>query len=489
MQQQPEEVGVVAGMTHEGEGVVREGKTAFVAGALAGERIRFRRVRRHKQHDDGALLEVLEPARDRVVPRCPHFGLCGGCALQHLDPASQIAGKQRELQENIERIAKVTPDEWLEPMRGPEWNYRRRARLGVKYVAKKGRVLVGFRERLAPYVAELRQCEVLSEPTGRLITPLADMIMTLSIRERLPQIEVAIADNAVALVMRVMEPPSESDLETLRAFEREHGLRLYLQPKGLDSVRRLEAGADSGVAGGEEGHASMDGSPPGSPARATDSPPSDRLVRPGEAPLHYKLPAFDLTLNFNPTDFIQVNGTMNAALVSRAIELLRPEPGGRVLDLYCGLGNFTLALARAVGPRGQVVGVEGDRELVRRGGENARLNGISNAEFHMADLMQPLPSGATWSSPAPAGAHSRFPHVLLDPPRAGAREMLPTVARLAPKRVLYISCHPGSLARDIGLMVHEHGFRLRAAGVLDMFPHTTHVESLAVLEPAGRSGI
>jgi 23S rRNA (uracil1939-C5)-methyltransferase len=436
-----EEIGVVAGITHEGEGIVRDGKTVFVAGALPGERIRFRRGKRHKQHDDGVLLEVLEPSAERVTPRCAHFGLCGGCALQHLDPASQIQAKQRELQDNLERIANAKPEEWFEPMRGPVWNYRRRARLGVKYVAKKGRVLVGFRERLAPYIAQLNQCEVLTDPAGKLLTPLADMIMTLSIRDRLPQIEVAVADNAVALVVRVMAPPSEEDLATLRAFEAQHGLRLYLQPAGLDSVRRLDAGPQG---------------------------------RAEEDPLHYRLPAFDLTLDFNPTDFIQVNGAINQALVSRAVDLLDPTPGSAVLDLYCGLGNFTLALARKAG---RVVGVEGDRELVRRGGENARRNGIANAEFHLANLMEPLPNNTGW-------LESPYPYVLLDPPRAGAREMLPTVARLAPKRVLYISCHPGSLARDIGLMIHEHGFKLRAAGVLDMFPHTTHVESLAVLEPA-----
>jgi 23S rRNA (uracil1939-C5)-methyltransferase len=445
---QAEEIGVVAGITHEGEGVVREGKTVFIAGALPGERVRFRRTRRHRQHDDGVLLEVLEPAADRATPRCAHFGVCGGCALQHLNPASQIAAKQTELRDNLERVARTMPDEWLEPMRGPVWNYRRRARLGVKYVAKKGRVLVGFRERLAPYVAQLDRCEVLTAPVDALITPLAEMITTLSIRDRLPQIEVAVADNAVALVMRVMAPPSQSDLATLLAFERDHGLRLFLQPAGLDSVQRLDAGPEP---------------------------------RPDEAPLNYRLPRFDLTLEFKPTDFIQVNGAINEALVSRAVDLLAPEPGSAVLDLYCGLGNFTLALARRAG---RVVGVEGDRELVRRGGENARRNGIQNAEFHVADLMQPLPGSAIWAnSAAPAG----YPYVLLDPPRAGAREMLPTVARLAPKRVLYISCHPGSLARDIGMLVHDHGFRLRAAGVLDMFPHTTHVESLAVLEPASPS--
>jgi len=439
-----EEIGVVAGITHEGEGIVRDGKTAFVAGALPGERIKFKRTRRHKQHDDAELIEVQEAAADRVVPRCPHFGLCGGCALQHLDPLAQINAKQRELKENLDRIARTEPDRWLEPMRGPVWNYRRRARLGVKFVTKKGRVLVGFRERLAPYVAELHQCEVLGDPVGKLIRPLADMIMTLSIRERLPQIEVSIADNAVALVLRAMAPLTDEDLATLRAFEQQHGLRLYLQPAGLDSVHRL----------------------PGAAAEA-------------ERPLHYGLPDFDLTLDFSPTDFIQVNGAMNAALVSRAVELLAPEPNSAVLDLYCGLGNFTLALGRRAG---RVVGVEGAGELVRRAAENAARNGISNAEFHVADLMQPLPSSASWVT-------GPYPYVLLDPPRAGAREMLPTVARLAPKRVLYISCHPGSLARDIGIMVHDYGYKLRAAGVLDMFPHTTHVESLAVLEPAGASRI
>jgi 23S rRNA (uracil1939-C5)-methyltransferase len=436
-----EEIGVVAALTHEGEGIIRGGKTAFVAGALPGERIRFRRSKKHRQHDDGVLLEVLEPAASRMQPRCAHFGLCGGCALQHLDPTLQIEAKQTELKENLERISRTQPDEWLEPMRGPVWNYRRRARLGVKYVAKKGRVLVGFRERLAPYVAALDRCEVLTPPMDALITPLAEMITTLSIRDRLPQIEVAVADNAVALVMRVMAPPSEQDLEILRSFERAHDLRLYLQPAGLDSVHRLDS-ADP--------------------------------TRTNEASLHYRLPRFDLTLEFKPTDFIQVNGAMNEALVSRAVELLAPRPDSSVLDLYCGLGNFTLALARRAK---QVVGVEGDRELVRRAAENAVRNSISNAEFHVADLMQPLPDAATW-------AKSPYSHVLLDPPRAGAREMLPTVARLAPERVLYISCHPGSLARDIGMLVHDHGFRLRAAGVLDMFPHTTHVESIAVLEPA-----
>jgi 23S rRNA (uracil1939-C5)-methyltransferase len=438
-----DEEGVVAAMTHEGEGIVRGGKTAFVVGALPGERVRFRRTKRHRQHDEARLIEVLEPAADRAQPRCAHFGVCGGCALQHLAPESQLAAKQLELRDNLERVAEVMPDEWLEPLRGPVWNYRRRARLGAKYVVKKGRVVVGFRERSAPYVAALDRCEVLAPPADALIAPLSELLTGLSIRERLPQIEVAVADNAVALVLRVLSPPTADDLAKLRDFEKTRDVRLYLQPAGLDSVQRLASGT---------------------------APP------PAESPLTYRLPAFDLTLEFTPTDFIQINGPINQALVTRAVDLLNPEPGSSVLDLFCGLGNFTLPLARRAA---RVVGVEGDRELVRRAAANATRNGIDSAEFHVADLSRP--PGDTPAT-APPWAKTPYPNILIDPPRAGAREMLPTVARLAPKRVLYISCHPGSLARDTGMLVHQYGFKLRAAGVLDMFPHTTHVESLAVFE-------
>jgi 23S rRNA (uracil1939-C5)-methyltransferase len=468
-----DEEGIVAALTHEGEGIVRGGKTAFVLGALPGERIRFRRAKRHRQHDDARLLEVLEPAADRAQPRCAHFGICGGCALQHLAPESQLAAKQLELRDNLERVAQVMPDQWLEPLRGPVWNYRRRARLGAKYVAKKGRVVVGFRERLAPYVAALERCEVLAAPADALITPLSEMLTGLSIRERLPQIEVAVADNAVALVMRVLTPPTPDDLAKLRAFEKANDVRIYLQPAGLDSVHRLPPPT------GED--AASDGNEPGA------LPPNLGANRgaaqsPAESPLMYRLPPFDLTLEFLPTDFIQINGAINEALVTRAIELLNPDPDSEVLDLFCGLGNFTLPLARRAR---RVIGVEGDAQLVKRAADNARRNGIETAEFHVADLSKP-PGETPATAPAWAktlvGEGSRY--ILLDPPRAGAREMLPTVARLAPKRVLYISCHPGSLARDTGMLVHQFGFRLRAAGVLDMFPHTTHVESLALFEPA-----
>ena len=485
MPESEEEEGVVAALTHEGEGVVRGGKTAFVLGALQTERIRFRRTRRHKQHDDARLVEILEPAADRAVPRCAHFGVCGGCALQHLQPESQLAAKQLELQETFERIGRVAPDEWLAPLRGPVWNYRRRARLGAKFVTKKDRVVVGFRERLSPYVAALNRCEVLAAPVDSLIQPLSEMLTTLSIRERLPQIEVAVADNAVALVMRVLSQPSESDLATLRAFQQTHDVRLFLQPAGLDSIYRLSPSGS----GRESGSGPLPPDPNGAAAKGTSSLPPDPgspnppASHPAESPLVYRLPAFNLELEFTPTDFIQVNGPINQSLVSRAVELLAPEPDASVLDLYCGLGNFTLALARKAG---RVVGVEGDQALVARAAANAHRNGICNAEFYVADLAQSVPVSAASS---PAWLNSAFPYILMDPPRAGAREMLPTVARLAPKRVLYISCHPGTLARDVGILVHDHGFTLRAAGVLDMFPHTTHVESLAVLEPGpSRSG-
>ncbi len=441
----PEETGVVVDLTHEGEGVVRGGKTAFVAGALTGETIRFRRTRRHRQHDEGELVEVVEPSPLRVAPRCAHFGVCGGCALQHLHPGAQIEAKQAELRDSFERIGRVQPDAWLPPLTGPEWNYRRRARLGAKYVAKKGRVVVGFRERLSPYVAALERCEVLAAPVDALIEPLSRMMTGLAIRERVPQIEVAAADNAIAMVFRVMEPPPPGDLAALRAFGSEHGIRIFLQPGGLDTVQRLDP--DQG--------ATVD-----------------------EPPLHYRLPDFDLTLDFLPTDFVQVNGAINRSLVSRALELLDPTPDARVLDLFCGIGNFTLALARRAV---HVTGVEGDAALVERARANARRNGLDNVAFHAADLFQPDAGSSTWAA-AP------YTHVLLDPPRAGAKEILPAVAAMALQRVLYISCHPGSLARDVGVLVHEHGMQLRAAGVLDMFPHTTHVESIAVLEPAKRPG-
>jgi len=437
------EEGTVAALSHEGAGVVHTGtdgpsaKTAFVAGALPGEAVRFRRRRRHRQYDEAELEEVLVASAARVAPRCPHFTLCGGCALQHMEPAAQLAAKQRQLADALERVARAMPQQWLPALAGPHWQYRRRARLGIKYVPRKGRVLVGFRERLSSLVADIDSCEILAPPLGALLAPLAALIMQLSIRDRLPQIEVAVADEAAALVLRVLAPPTAADIERLREFEQTHALQLYLQTGGLDSIQPL-------------------------------TPPA--------APLRYALPGFEVALEFLPTDFIQVNGAINRALVARAVELLAPEADSSVLDLFCGLGNFTLALARRAA---HVVGVEGEAGLVQRARANAGRNGITNVDFVQANLV--LAGTAAGASGVPPWLARSYSHVLLDPPRIGARELLPAIARLRPGKLLYVSCHPGSLARDIGELVHQYGFTLRQAGVVDMFPHTAHVESIALL--------
>jgi 23S rRNA (uracil1939-C5)-methyltransferase len=431
------ETGVVADLTHEGEGVVRDseagGKVVFVAGALPGERVTFRRRSFHKSHDEAALVEILEASPSRVTPRCAHFGVCGGCALQHLDPAAQIVAKQKELAENLARIGNVEPGEWLPPLLGPHWNYRRRARLSSRFVAKKGRSLVGFREKQGKYVADVERCEVLAEPVASLVGTLAALLTGMKRRESIPQIEVALSDGERVLVFRVLDPLPEEDLEALRGFEKAQELRILLQPGGLNTIAPLT---------------------------------------PGAVDLHYRLDDFDLKLEFGPSDFVQVNAAINQAMVARAIELLEIGPGDRVLDLYCGLGNFTLPIARRAAA---VVGVEGEAGLIARARANASLNGISNAEFVVADLSVAPDIGLPW-------IRRGFDKVLLDPPRVGAREVLSAVAHLAPSRVVYISCHTGSLARDLGVLTHELGFRLRSAGVLDMFPHTTHVESIAVLD-------
>ena len=428
----PEEADIVD-LSHEGHGVARlDGKAVFVTDALPGERVVLRRVRRHRNFDEAVLESVLEASPDRVVPPCPHYGTCGGCALQHLSPAAQLTFKQGQLLENLARLGSVAPERTLEPLPGPVWGYRRRARLGIKHVPRKGRVVVGFRERAAPYVADLHGCSVLAPPLGTLMDPLAVLIGGLSIAARVPQAEVAVADNGCAMVLRVLDPPSAVDLERLREFEREHGIRIYLQPGGPGSVAPLT---------------------------------------PGQAPLHYGLPEFGVTLEFEPTDFIQVNGALNETMVRRAVGLLDPQPGDRVLDLFCGLGNFSLPLARRCG---HVLGVEGDAGLVSRAVRNAARQGIGNVEYITADLAAPA-MDAPWAT-------GRYERVLLDPPRAGAREVLPVVGRCGASRVVYISCHPGSLARDAGLLVRDHGFRLVAAGVMDMFPHTIHVEAMAVFE-------
>ncbi len=428
------ETGVVDALTHDGEGVVHAGKAAFIPGALPGETVVYLRRKRFRSHDEAELREVLQASPLRVTPHCPHFAQCGGCALQHLSAASQVEVKFQQLRDNLQRLGHVEPERWLEPITDVVWNYRRRARLGARYVHKRERSLVGFRERQGSFIAAIDACEVLAQPANRLIAPLSELFTSLSIRERLPQVELAVGENATALVLRVLSPPSPQDLDALRAFELQHGVSLFLQSGGLNTVQPL-------------------------------TPPAPALA--------YTLPEFDVRLEFLPTDFVQVNAAINRQLVGRVIELLELEPKSRVLDLFCGLGNFSLPLARRAGA---VVAVEGDAGLVERAKANAHRNGLPNVDFHVADLFAATALEAKWWQ-------GDFSHVVLDPPRAGARELLPRVAQLRPKRLAYVSCHPATLARDLGLLVHEHGFRLLAAGVADMFPHTAHIESIALLEP------
>jgi 23S rRNA (uracil1939-C5)-methyltransferase len=423
----------IVDLAHDGRGVARlDGKAVFIDGALPGERVRFRIHKRRRQMDEAGLVDVLIASPDRVVPRCAHFGVCGGCSLQHLSAAAQLAAKERQLLENLQRIGNVQPARVLAPLRGPEWAYRRRARLGIKYVHKKGRVLAGFREREKPYIADIKRCEILLAPLATLPEELAALTETLAIREKLPQVEVAAGDAGVALVFRVLETPSAADLEKISAFGAARGLQIFLQTGGLDTVRP---------------------------------------VRPDYPPLHYAVDGDSVVIEFGPVDFIQINRDINVSMVDAAMALMRPEAGDKVLDLFCGLGNFTLPLARRAG---QVQGVEGDALLVAKARANAVRNSIDNAQFAVGNLFEPQAFG-TW-------ADARYDLVLLDPPRAGAAELLTRMAHWHPRRVVYISCHPGSLARDAGILVSGHGFTLSAAGVMDMFPHTTHVESIAVFE-------
>jgi 23S rRNA (uracil1939-C5)-methyltransferase len=425
----------VLDLAHDGRGVARvDGKAVFIEGALPGERVRFRTHKRRKHMDEAALVEVVTPSPDRVVPRCPHFGLCGGCSLQHLSPDAQLKAKQHQLLENLERIGRVKPERVLDPLRGPEWGYRRRARLGVKYVTKKGRVLSGFRERDKPYVADLRRCEVVLERFATLPQDLAALVSTLLLREDIPQVEIAAGDDAAALVFRVMKAVPSEDADKLLAFGFRHGVQIFVQTGGLETVEPL---------------------------------------RDDYAPLTYAVgtDVNRVTLEFGPVDFIQVNRDINVSMVAAAVQLLDPSASDTVLDLFCGLGNFTLSLGTRAA---KVVGVEGDAALVAKARANAVRNGITNAAFHVANLFEPQGLG-TW-------ADDPYDLVLLDPPRAGASEIMIRMAHWRPRRVVYISCHPGSLARDAAILVEEQGFKLVGAGVMDMFPHTTHVESIAVFE-------
>jgi 23S rRNA (uracil1939-C5)-methyltransferase len=425
---------VIESSSHDGRGVARlDGKATFVLGALPGERVQLRVLRRHRNFDEAETLEVLEPSADRVEPACARFGVCGGCSLQHLAAGVQIAAKQQALLDALRHIGQLEPEQVFPPIVGVSpWGYRRKARLGVKYVAKKARALVGFRERSSSFVTDTDRCPVLHPRVGEALGELAALIGSLDVRDRVPQVEVAMGDEACILVFRVLASPSAADADRLRAFGRAHEVAVYLQEGGLDSIRPLD--------------------PPG-------------------VTLTYALPDFGVVLEFRPGDFTQVNFEVNRLMVARAIELLRPQPGERVLDLFCGLGNFTLPLARRAA---EVVGVEGDEALVARARANAARNGLANAHFFAANLYA-APEAEPW-------AHGRFAAALIDPPRTGALEVLPLLPRLGVERLVYVSCYPGTLARDAAELVQRHGYRLAGVGAMDMFAHTAHVESIAVFE-------
>lgn len=429
-------------LSDEGRGIgVHEGKVVFVANALPGELVRARIHSAKSRFAEAEAVEILSVSSQRVAAPCAHYGSCGGCALQHMQGDAQLGFKEGVLHDKLAHHAGGHAYQRFPVISSLAQGYRRKARLAVRHVAAKERVLVGFRERHSAKVADIASCLVLDTHVSALIPELASLIYSWHCRREIPQIEVAVGDphpefNSRALVFRHLLPLAEAELASLRDFGARHGVDIYLQPKGPDSVHKLW--------------------PPDTPER-----------------LYYSLPEFDLEFAFHPLDFTQVNAEVNRSMVSRALALLEPGPQDRVLDLFCGLGNFTLPLARHAA---EVLGVEGASSMVERASENAERNGIDNARFLAADLTRP-PDAHPW-------LQAGFDKVLLDPPRSGALEVLPAVVAARPSRVVYVSCNPATLARDAGYLA-EHGYLLQAAGAMDMFPHTAHVEAMALFLPAG----
>lgn len=425
----------IESLDQEGRGIARrDGKVIFVEGALPGESVEIETYRKKPSFEVAVATTIRNQSASRTTPGCEFFGLCGGCSLQHMDARTQVAAKQRVLEDNLWHIGKVTPEQMLPAIYGPAWGYRHRARLTSRYVAKKGGALVGFHEKRSSYVADMRSCAVLPPRISALLVPLRELVSSLSIRARMPQIELAVADNADALVLRVLDPLTPEDEGKLRAFADAHRVVFYLQPKGPDTAQVFH--------------------------------PLDT----GE--LYYTLPEFDVRITFQPTDFTQINHSVNQVLVRRALNLLSPQPGERIADLFCGLGNFTLPIARS---GAQVTGIEGSAGLIRRAQQNAQLNGLAgNTQFLTMDLFKI--DAAQWAT---LGA---FDKLLIDPPRDGAMELVKLIGADGPRRIVYVSCSPATLARDAEVLVAVHGYRLRAAGIVNMFPHTAHVESIALFE-------
>jgi 23S rRNA (uracil1939-C5)-methyltransferase len=425
----------IESIDHEGQGIARlAGKTVFVEGALPGETVEARLTRQKPTYDKAVAERIVAPSSLRVTPRCPHFGVCGGCSMQHLEATAQVAAKQRVLEDNLVRIGNVRPEIVYPPISGPAWGYRMRARLSVRHVPKKGGVLVGFHERRSSYVADMHECHVLPAAISALLPALRDLVAGLTIRDRVPQIEYAQGDGAPVLVLRHLEAVSSADADALRAFAQTYGVHWWLQPKGPETAHPLP-----GVSGD----------------------------------LGYALEEFGLRYRFSPTEFTQVNPHVNAMLVRRAVALLELERGDRVIDLFCGLGNFTLPIAQRAA---FVLGIEGAEALTRRAAQNAAENGLAErCSFRVENLFD---VGENWFLSLPAANK-----MLIDPPRDGAIEVvkhLPVAAASPIERIVYVSCNPATLARDAAVLVHDRGYRLRGAGVANMFPHTAHVESIAL---------
>jgi 23S rRNA (uracil1939-C5)-methyltransferase len=427
----------------EAQGVAHnaEGKVVFIEGALPGEEVLVSVQRKKNNWEQATLVAMRRESSQRVTPACRHFGTCGGCKMQHFHVGAQVATKQRALEDALWHLGKVKPERVLRPIEGPAWGYRYRARLSVRYVVKKERVLVGFHERKSSYVADMDSCEVLPPHLSAMLAPLRDLVTGMDQRDRLPQIEVAVGDEVTALVLRHLEPLSAPDLQRLRDFAAEHSVQWWLQPKGPDTVHLLD-----------------------------ESGPQ----------LAYTLPEFGITMPFKPTDFTQVNYQINRVLVSRALRLLEAGQGERVIDWFCGLGNFTLPIATQAH---EVLGVEGSEALVARSRENAALNGLAGKTSFVARNLFEV-------TPEELAGYGHADKWLVDPPREGAFALAKALADLAaaptaytpPKRIVYVSCNPATLARDAGLLVHQAGYHCVAAGAINMFPHTAHVESMAVFE-------
>ena len=425
----------IESLDQEGRGIARrDGKTIFIEGALTGEVVTASVYRKKPSFENANVQRILRESSQRVTPGCVYFGRCGGCSLQHLDARAQVAAKQRVLEDALRHIGKVSVGQMLSPIYGPTWGYRRRARMTARYVLKKGGSLIGFHEKRSSFVADMMSCEVLPPHISKLLPLLRELVGKLSIRERMPQIEVACGDVADVLVLRVLEPPSLEDKARLKAFAEAQGLHVYLQPKGPETAHPL-----------------------------WPEQPAD---------LYYSLPEFNVKMPFFPTEFTQVNHDVNRVLVHRALALLAPQAGERVADMFCGIGNFSLPIARS---GAHVTGIEGSASLVKRATENAAYNGLSeNVQYRTMNLFA-IDAYAL-------AALGPFDRMLIDPPRDGAAELVKSLASAPPARIVYVSCNPSTLARDASMLVHEQGYVLSAAGVVNMFPHTAHVESIAVFD-------